>query len=98
MINLYIPTNTDFTNNGDATLTPISCTIKQVINGMWQLSMELPYDAEGRYKKVCQGATLRVTDLPSVAEISSTQLYRIYDYKRTTKSMTVIAFLKSLAF
>ena len=96
MINLYIPTNSTFTNNGDATLQPISCTIKQIINGAWQLNMELPYDEEGRYRLVDKGATLRITDLNSVSEISSTQLFRIYDYKRNTKSMTVIAYPKAM--
>lgn len=96
MINLYIPTNTDYTNNGDATLMPVSCLIKQTINGAWQLTMELPYDKEGRYKKICQGAVLRVTNYTAVAEIGTTQLFRIYDYKRNTKSMTVIAFPKAM--
>lgn len=96
MINLYIPTNTDFTNNGDATLQPLSCEIKQIINGAWRLNMELPYDPEGRYKLVDKGATLRVTDIPSCSEISTTQFYRIYNYKRNTKSLTVIAFPKAM--
>lgn len=96
MINLYIPTNTDFTNNGDATLQPLSCEIKQIINGAWRLNMELPYDPEGRYKLIDKGATLRVTDIPSCSEISTTQLYRIYNYKRNTKSLTVIAFPKAM--
>lgn len=96
MINLYIPTNTDFTNNGDATLQPLSCEIKQIINGAWRLNMELPYDSEGRYKLVDKGATLRVTDIYSCSEISTTQFYRIYNYKRNTKSLTVIAFPKAM--
>ena len=96
MINLYIPTNTDFTNNGDATLQPLSCEIKQIINGAWRLNMELPYDPEGRYKLVDKGATLRVTDISSCSEISTTQFYRIYNYKRNTKSLTVIAFPKAM--
>ena len=96
MINLYIPTNTDFTNNGDATLQPLSCEIKQIINGAWRLNMELPYDPEGRYKLVDKGATLRVTDIHSCSEISTTQFYRIYNYKRNTKSLTVIAFPKAM--
>ena len=58
--------------------------------------MELPYDPEGRYKLVDKGATLRVTDIPSCSEISTTQFYRIYNYKRNTKSLTVIAFPKAM--
>jgi len=58
--------------------------------------MELPYDPEGRYKLVDKGATLRVTDIHSCSEISTTQFYRIYNYKRNTKSLTVIAFPKAM--
>lgn len=58
--------------------------------------MELPYDPEGRYKLVDKGATLRVTDISSCSEISTTQFYRIYNYKRNTKSLTVIAFPKAM--
>ena len=95
MINLYIVGNETFTNNGDATLQPISATIKKVINGMWQLEMELPYDEEGRYKKVDHGVMLRLND-STVSEISGTQIWRVYDYKRDTKTLHVIAFPRAM--
>ena len=94
MINLYAVGNTDYTTNGDAKITPISASIKKVINGMWQLSMEIPYDEKGKYEYLDHGAMLKVTD-PSVSEVSSTQLWRIYDYKRNIRSISVIAFLKN---
>ena len=95
MINLYIVGNENFNNNGDATLQPISAVIKKTINGSWSLEMELPYDEEGKYKLVNFGTMLKVND-PSVAEISSTQIWRIYDYKRNTKSVSVIAFPRAM--
>ena len=95
MINLYSVGNTNYTTNGDATLTPISATIKKVINGMWQLTMELPYDEEGKYTYLDHGAMLKVVD-PSVSEVSNTQLWRVYDYKRNIRSITVIAFPRAM--
>lgn len=95
MINLYIVGNENFNNNGDATIQPISAVIKKTINGSWQLEMEMPYDEEGKYKLLDHGAMLKVTD-PSVAEISSTQIWRIYDYKRNTRSVSVIAFPRAM--
>lgn len=95
MINLYSVGNNNFQTNGDATLTPISASIKKVINGMWQLSMEIPYDEEGKYEYLDHGAMLKVTD-PSVSEVSSTQLWRIYDYKRNIRSISVIAFPRAM--
>lgn len=95
MINLYSVGNENFSSNGDATLQPITATIKKVINGMWQLSMELPYDEDGKYQFLDNGAMLKVSD-PSVSEISNTQLWRVYDYKRNTKSVSVIAFPRAM--
>ena len=92
MINLYAVGNTTFTNNGDATLLPISCTVKIAINGAWQLNMELPYDKEDRYRLVSEGAVVKVP-MPAVSEQSTAnQLFRIYDYKRNLHSVSVIAF------
>ena len=92
MINLYAVGNTTFTNNGDATLLPISCTVKISINGAWQLNMELPYDKEDRYRLVSEGAVVKVP-MPAVSEQSTAnQLFRIYDYKRNLHSVSVIAF------
>lgn len=95
MINLYIAGNEDFTNNGDATLQPISSTVHKVINGMWMVELEIPYDEEGRYKKVDRGCMLRITD-PTVSEASPSQIWRIYNYKRNTKTIGVVAFPRAM--
>lgn len=93
MINVYQPNTTIFTNNGLATLIPISATFDIGINGSWQLTIEHPFDEELRFQYLVKDAVLRVTDLDCVREFdNSTQLFRIYDVKRNLSSVTVIAF------
>jgi phage minor structural protein len=91
MINLYSPTNTDFTHNGNATLQAISCELTVNINGAWQLELEIPYDKEERWKLIEEGAILQV-DVDCIREISTRQRFRIYDYRKTEDSVVAIAF------
>ena len=91
MINLYSPTNTDFTHNGNATLQAISCELTVNINGAWQLELEIPYDKEERWKLIEEGAILQV-DVDCIREISTRQRFRIYDYRKTEDSVIAIAF------
>lgn len=74
MIQIYMPENTDFEQNGDFTLMPISCTVKAGINTAWSLTMSHPIDEEGRYKTITEGAVIKA---PS---FNGEQLFRI---KRT---------------
>lgn len=74
MIQIYMPENTDFEQNGDFTLMPISCTVKAGINTAWNLTMSHPIDEEGRYKTITEGAVIKA---PS---FNGEQLFRI---KRT---------------
>lgn len=93
MINVYSGSTTTFNNNGLATLIPLSCEISVGINGAWQLELEHPFDKEQRYKHLVKDAILRVTNLDFIGEWeSNTQLFRIYDTKKTLTSITVIAF------
>lgn len=93
MINIYSGSTTTFNNNGLATLIPLSCEISVGINGAWQLELEHPFDKEQRYKHLVKDAILRVTNLDFIGEWeSNTQLFRIYDTKKTLTSITVIAF------
>ena len=92
MICIYLPTNTDYTHNGDATLIPIRCELSMSINGAWQLTLEHPYDPEERYKYIVEGAVLRV-DINSVREQTTTrQRFRVYQYTKGLNSVTAIAF------
>lgn len=92
MICIYSTDNTNYSNNGDAVLIPISCTLTMTINGAWQLDLEHPYDAEERYKLIQEGAVIRA-DIKCVGEQSTIrQRFRIYTYNRGVNSVTCIAF------
>ena len=92
MICIYSSDNTNYSNNGDAVLIPISCTLTMTINGAWQLDLEHPYDAEERYKLIQEGAVIRA-DIKCVGEQSTIrQRFRVYTYNRGVNSVTCIAF------
>lgn len=102
MINVYSPIETNFKNNGLATLIPISCDYGIGINDKWQLTMEHPFDKELRYQHLVENAFLRVTGISCVNELEQdtdrfglegkVQLFRVFDIKKTLTSITVIAF------
>lgn len=77
MINIYRSDNTNYNNNGNATLVPIYCTQKVNINGVWQVVMEHPYDKEERWKFIVAGAVLKI-HTTAVETATNDQLYRIY--------------------
>lgn len=77
MINIYKSDNTNYNNNGNATLVPIYCTQKVNINGVWQVVMEHPYDKEERWKFIVAGAVLKI-HTTAVETTTNDQLYRIY--------------------
>lgn len=92
MICIYSPGNTNYSNNGDAVLIPISCFLNLTINGAWQLDLEHPYDAEERYKLIQEGAVIRA-DIKCVGEQSTIrQRFRVYTYNKGVNSVTCIAF------
>lgn len=92
MINLYSINNTEYSKNGDATLQPLRCELTMAINGGWQLELELPYDNDEKWKLVEEGTVVRVT-LGCIREQATVQQrFRVYDYRKTLKSLVVIAF------
>lgn len=93
MINVYSKGTTVFNNNGLATLIPTSCDVKIEKNGKWQLTLSHPKDKEKRYLHLEKEAILRVTNIDCIREWeSTTQMFRIYDVKKSLTSVTVIAF------
>ena len=92
MINIYDKTETVFNHSGLATLEPVECIFTPMINDVWKLEMTLPYDSDGKYKLVENDKLIRVTDLDAVSEQSSTQIFRIYDYKKESSSVYVLAY------
>ena len=49
MICAYDIGNSNFTNNGNAILTPTKCTIKNIAAGQYDLTMEHPIDPDGKW-------------------------------------------------
>lgn len=92
MICIYSQNNTNYQANGDAVLEPMSCDLEITINGAWSLTLEHPYDPEGKYKYIVEGAVIRA-DIRCIRELTGIrQRFRIYDYKKGLHSVTAIAF------
>ena len=92
MICIYQKGNTDYTKNGDAVLNPTSAMLTMTINGAWQLTIEHPYDAEGKFEYLVEDAVVRV-DVLCINELETVQQrFRIYNYVRNLHSVTAIAF------
>lgn len=77
MIQIYSPTNTDYTHNGDHTLFPSAATVHVILNGSWTAELTHPIDADGRWKSIVKDAVVK---MPS---FNGDQLFRI---KSTSKS------------
>lgn len=77
MIQIYSPTNTDYTHNGDQTLFPSAATTHAILNGAWTAELTHPIDADGRWKSIVKDAVVK---MPS---FNGDQLFRI---KSTSKS------------
>ena len=77
MIQIYSPTNTDYTHNGDQTLIPSVATVHVILNGSWTAELTHPIDADGRWKSIVKDAVVK---MPS---FNGDQLFRI---KSTSKS------------
>ena len=88
MIQVYLPSNTDYEHNGDMTLFPSSASVHAILNGSWEAELVHPIDQEGRWKFIQQEG---VVSMPSFYENSTTlpqmQLFRI---KSIDKSDTEI--------
>lgn len=85
MINIYIPTNTNFTNNGNAVLFPITCKVSAALNGAWLLEMEVPIDDEERWKRIEVGAVIKA---PS---FNGDQLFRIGQTQKQDSGIGIVA-------
>lgn len=92
MINLYAQNCTDFNNNGLATLTPMECTLTASINDVWKLEAKIPYDEDGKFNDVTYDCFLKVSGMNAIAEQSSAQIFRIYDVKKETDGVYIMAY------
>lgn len=84
MIQLYNPTNTDYTRNGDMTLMPTSAEVHVILNGAWEASLEHPIDAEGRWKYITEDAVVK---MPS---FNGEQLFRIKQTEKKDSGVSAV--------
>ena len=84
MIQLYNPTNTNYTRNGDMTLMPTSAGIHVILNGAWEASLEHPIDAEGRWKHITEDAVVK---MPS---FNGEQLFRIKQTEKKDSGVSAV--------
>ena len=59
MIQVFDANHENFTNNGDAILTPISGTHKQVAGGNYELTLVHPIDLEGKWAHLVPDAVIK---------------------------------------
>lgn len=71
MIQIYTPSNTDYSKNGDQTLLPVSASVHAILNGAWEAEITHPIDAEGRWKYITEEAVIK---MPS---FNGDQLFRV---------------------
>jgi len=87
MIQVYIPSNTNFDSNGDSTLMPTSCGLIAEINGSWELDMSHPLDPEGRWKYISEESVISAPTFQS-----DKQLFRVEKCIKTDDSVEVTAY------
>ena len=85
MIQIYNPSNTDYTTNGDMTLQPSEAEIQAKLNGIWQAELSHPIDEEGRWKYIEDQAVLK---MPS---FNGEQLFRIVKKNKSDSGIEVTA-------
>ena len=85
MIQIYKPSNTDYTSNGDMTLQPSEAEIQAKLNGIWQAELSHPIDEEGRWKYIEDQAVLK---MPS---FNGEQLFRIVKKNKSDSGIEVTA-------
>lgn len=82
MIQVYLPENTDFEQNGDMTLFPTEATVHPVLNGEWEAELTHPIDDEGRWKYIVDDAVVK---MPS---FNGTQLFRVRKKEKKDSGIT----------
>ena len=93
MICVYPANCTDFSGNGLGTVTPMSCTVTETLNGEWELTLVHDIDERGKWTRLSEGCILRApvpaAMTPSVGLVTQqyqTSTYDMQIYKITTKS------------
>lgn len=87
MIQIYSPTNTDYTKNGNMVLFPESCDTHAKLNGEWYLDIEHPLDEEGRWKEIVEEAVISAPTF-----MGNNQLFRVDDVEKTDTEVKAKAY------
>lgn len=85
MIFIYENTETEFRSNGLGTLAPFYCTIKEELNGMYELELEHSYDNLKKYERIENDRIIKAMTPRGY------QSFRIYKIVTTLKSIKVYA-------
>ena len=59
MICVYPADCTDFSTNGNGTLSPLSATVTETLNGEYELELVHPIDEAGKWQRLAEGCILR---------------------------------------
>lgn len=82
MIQIYTPSNTDYSKNGDQTLFPVSASVHAILNGAWEAEITHTIDAEGRWKYITEEAVIK---MPS---FNGDQLFRVKAAQKQDSGVT----------
>lgn len=77
MIQIYSPSNTNFSMNGDSVIFPESCEARAKLNGEWYMDIQHPLDEEGRWKHIVEEAVISAPTF-----MGEHQLFRIDDAEK----------------
>lgn len=85
MITIHERNAVDFSNIGLGTLLPISCNVREELNGLYELSMEHPYDDYSKWRNI-ENDNIIYADTPK-----GKQAFRIYKIVPSMESISVHA-------
>ncbi|SHE56282.1 phage tail spike protein [Anaerotignum propionicum] len=85
MITIHEKNSTTFDTLGLGALLPSLCTVKEELNGLYELELEHPYDEWGKWEDIEKGRIL------CVSTPRGKQPFRIYNIKPTMESIAVNA-------
>lgn len=93
MICVYPANCTDFSTNGNGTLSPLTATVTETLNGEYELELVHPIDEAGKWQRLVEGCILRApvpaamtprVHFSAPGDDSRTEVYKI-----TTQSGTL---------
>lgn len=90
MITIYNRNETNFEHNGLGALMPTKCVVQEELNGMFELTLEHPIDARGKWENITEGNIIKA---PTPR---GNQLFRVY---RKIKNMnSVVAYARHIFY